>query len=207
MLPVGDRPLMQRIVEQLRQAGIRRVNISTHYLPEKIIEHFGDGRDFGVTLNYVTEDRPLGTAGALSLMEMPNEPLLVINGDILTRVDFRAMLAYHREHEADLTVGVRQYDLRVPYGVVECEGPRVRQLREKPQISFLVNAGIYLLEPSVHCYIPNGQCFDMTDLIEKLLAEGQMVVSFPIVEYWLDVGQHEDYEKAQEDIKAWESER
>lgn len=204
MLPVGDRPLMQRIVDQLHQAGIRRVNISTHYLPEKIIEYFGDGREFGVALNYVTEDRPLGTAGALSLMETPDEPLLVINGDILTRVDFRAMLAYHREHKADLTVGVRQYDLRVPYGVVECEGSRVCKLREKPQVSFLVNAGIYLLEPSVRRYIPNGQRFDMTDLIEKLLAEGQAVVSFPIVEYWLDVGQHEDYEKAQEDIKEWE---
>jgi len=205
MLPVGDRPLLERIIEQLRQAGVHRANITTHYLPEKITSYFGDGHDFGIELHYVTEDRPLGTAGALGLMEQPDEPLLVVNGDILTRVDFRAMLAFHREHGADLTVGVRQYELQVPYGVIECDGPRVRRLREKPSLGFLVNAGIYLLEPSVYRYIPSGQRFDMTDLIERLLAEERMVVSFPIVEYWMDIGQLEDYEKAQEEIRNWSS--
>lgn len=202
MLPVGDQPLLERIIEQLRQAGIRRVNITTHYQPDKITSYFGDGQSFGIELNYVAEDRPLGTAGALSLMDIPDEPLLVINGDILTEVNFQAMLAYHREHNADLTIGVRQYDLQVPYGVVECKGPHVQQLREKPQLRFFVNAGIYLLEPSVHRYIPNGQRFDMTDLIQRLLDEGRPVVSFPIMEYWLDIGQLADYEKAQEDVRA-----
>jgi len=202
MLLVGSRPLMELIIKQLRQAGIRRVNITTRYRPEKIIEHFGDGQSFGVEIDYVTEDRPLGTAGALGLMQAPDEPLLVINGDILTRVDFRAMLAYHREHGADLTVAVRQYDLQIPYGVLECEGLHVCQVREKPSFRFLVNAGIYLLEPSVHCYIPNGQRFDMTDLIQRLLEDGRPVVSFPIVEYWLDIGQHVDYEQAQEDVRS-----
>lgn len=201
MLPVGDRPLMELIIEQLRQTGIRRVSITTHYLTDKIEEHFGDGHDFGVEINYVTEERPLGTAGALSLMDVPEEPLLVINGDILTRVDFRAMLNYHRKYNADLTVGVRQYELDVPYGVVECEGPRVQHLREKPRHSFLVNAGIYLLEPAVHRYIPNGERFDMTDLIQRLLEEKRTVVGFPIVEYWLDIGQRADYEQALEDAR------
>jgi dTDP-glucose pyrophosphorylase len=201
MLPVGDRPLMELIIEQLRKSGIQRVNITTHYLAEKIKEHFADGRDFGVEIDYMDEERPLGTAGALGLMEAIDEPLLVMNGDILTRVDFRAMLNYHREHDADITIGVRQYDLEVPYGVVECEGPRVHQLREKPRYSFLVNAGIYLLEPSVQRYIPNGQRFDMTDLIDRLLEDERTVVSFPIVEYWLDIGEHIDYEQAQEDLK------
>ena len=201
MLPVGDRPLMEFIIEQLHQAGVRRVSVTTHYLADKIEEHFGDGQDFGVEINYVTEDRPLGTAGALGLMDASEEPLLVINGDILTHVDFRAMLDYHREYNADLTVGVRQYDLEVPYGVVECEGPRVRRLREKPRHSFLVNAGIYLLEPSVHRYIPNGERFDMTDLIQRLLEQDRTVVSFPIVEYWLDIGQRADYEQALEDVR------
>jgi len=205
MLPVGGRPLIELIIEQLRQAGIHRVNVTTHYCSDKITSHFGDGREFGIELNYVIEDRPLGTAGALGLMEAPDEPLLVINGDILTRVDFRSLLAYHRKHNADLTVGVRRYDLQVPYGVLECEGPYVRHLREKPQLDFLVNAGIYLLEPSVHRYIPNGQRFDMTDLIQRLLEDGRSVVSFPIVEYWLDIGQHMDYEQAQEDIRDWRS--
>lgn len=202
MLPIGERPLMELIIEQLHHAGIRRVNIATHYLSEKIVDHFGTGQVFGVDLSYVNEDRPLGTAGALGLMEAPNDPLLVINGDILTRVDFRAMLSFHREHRADLTIAVRQYDVQVPYGVIECDGERVRQVSEKPLLKFLVNAGIYLLEPSVHTYIPKGLHFNMTDLIQCLIAEGRPVVSFPIVEYWLDVGQHADYEQAQEYIKS-----
>ena len=111
MLPVGDRPLMERMIEQLRQSGIRQMIVTTHYKPEKIVEHFGDGHKFGVELNYVTEDAPLGTAGALGLLPVSTQPLLVINGDILTRVDFRAMLAFHQEQNAALTVAVRQFDL------------------------------------------------------------------------------------------------
>lgn len=201
MLPVGDRPLMELIIQQLRQAGIQRVNVTTHYKGEKISNYFGDGEQFGVELSYVTEDEPLGTAGALGLMARPHEPILVINGDILTRVNFRAMLDYHREHGADLTVAVRKYQIQVPYGVVDCEGHSVSGLREKPSLSFFVNAGIYLLEPAVHDHIPAGVRFDMTDLIETLIKKGRRVVSFPIVEYWLDIGRHADYLKAQEDVK------
>lgn len=200
MLPVGDRPLMEMIVGQLRHAGIRHVNVSTHYKPEKIIDYFGDGSAFGVELHYVREDKPLGTGGALGLIPVPDEPLLVINGDILTQVDFRAMLDYHKEYEAAMTVGVTRYGYEVPYGVIECSGPTVERLREKPNYSFLVNAGIYLLEPSVLGYIPEGQHCNITDLIQHLLDVGQKVVSFPIREYWLDIGQHKDYLQAQEDL-------
>ncbi|MBI4596930.1 MAG: nucleotidyltransferase family protein [Candidatus Omnitrophica bacterium] len=202
MLPVGDRPLMEIVIQQLRAAGITRVKVSTHHKPEKIEEHFGDGQAFGVRLSYVAEDRPLGTAGALGLVEVPDETTLVINGDILTQVDFRAMLAYHREHQADLTVAVRHYDVEVPYGVVECEGAMVRRLTEKPVSRLFVNAGIYLLEPSVYRFIPNGERFDMTDLIQRLLDHQRPVASFPIREYWLDIGQHADYQLAQEHAKT-----
>jgi len=201
MLPVGNRPLMEHIIEQLQQTGIQRVNITTHYLGDKIKDHFGDGEDFGVDIEYVNENKPLGTAGALGLMQEPDKPLLVINGDILTRVDYRAMLSFHRKHSSDLTVGVRQFSFDVPYGVIEGDGPFVREVKEKPKYNFLVNAGIYLLEPFVHSYIPNERRFDMTDLIEKLLADNRTVVSFPVVEYWMDVGQPVDYQKAQEDIE------
>lgn len=200
MLPIGDRPLLERTIEQLQQAGIDRVNVTTHFQPEKISEHFGDGTGFGVQIEYVTEERPLGTAGSLSLMAAPKKPVLVINGDILTRVDFRAMLAFHREHRADLTVAVRQYDIQVPYAVLECDDHQVRRIREKPAYSYFVNAGIYLLEPAVHPFIPAGEQFDMTDLIDVLISDGRMVVSFPIVEYWLDIGQHDDYKQAQDDL-------
>ena len=203
MLPVGDKPVMELIIGQLREFGIRKVNVTTHFEPEKIRDYFGDGQAFGVDLNYVPEESPLGTAGALSLMEEKHEPLLVINGDILTQVDFRSMLSFHREQRAVVTVGVRQYDLQVPYGVVESDGVAVTGLREKPVLNFFVNAGIYLLEPSVHQFIPNGERFDMTDLIKILLKEGHLVASFPIVEYWLDIGQHADYAKAQQDVKTW----
>lgn len=201
MLPVGDRPLMELIINRLRHAGIRRVSVTTHYMSEKIVEHFGDGSEFGMELNYVSEDRPLGTAGALGLMETPKEPLLVINGDILTGIDFRAMLNYHKEQKADMTVAMSRYEMQVPYGVIECDGPKVRSLREKPLEHCFVNAGIYLLEPVVHQYIPEARHFDMTDLINRLLQERRKVVGFPIREYWLDIGHHDDYEQALEDTK------
>lgn len=205
MLHVGDKPILEHIVGQLQQAGIRRVSFTTHYRPEAIEEHFGDGENFGLEIAYVNEDQPLGTAGALSLLAPCEEPMLVMNGDILTRVDFRAMLAFHREHGADLTVGVRQYDMSVPYGVVRCDGASVRAIEEKPVVNFLVNAGIYLIEPAAHRRIPAGQRFDMTDLIAKLTAEGRSVAAFPIVEYWLDIGRHGDYSQAQQDFKSWEA--
>jgi dTDP-glucose pyrophosphorylase/CBS domain-containing protein len=201
MLPVGDRPLLERTIQQLRSSGIREVNLTTHYLPESIVNHFGNGETFGVRLNYLKEDHPLGTAGGLKLMKRTNGPFLVINGDILTGVSFQAMLAYHRKHGAEITVGVRKYEVKVPFGVVECEDIRVTQLREKPSLSFFINAGIYLLEPSTCDYIPEGQRFDMTELIQKLVEAGRPVVSFPIMEYWLDIGHEADYEKAQEDYR------
>lgn len=198
MIPVGDRPLMEILVQQLRDSGIENLSISVHHKSEKIIEHFGDGRDFGVNITYATEDRPLGTAGALALMEPPKETLLVINGDILTELDFRAMLAYHREQGAELTVAIQRYDVQVPYGVIEYEGAYVKRLVEKPTVPFMINAGVYLLEPAAHAEIPVGQRYDMTDLIQRLLAEGRPVAGFPIREYWLDIGQHEDYQQALE---------
>ena len=164
------------------------------------MEHFGDGSDFDVSLTYVCEDQPLGTGGSLGLIAPPREPMLVINGDILTQVDFRAMLAYHQEHRADMTVAVRHYGIQVPYGVMECDGSVVKGLSEKPQLSFFVNAGIYLLEPSVFEFVPPNLHFNMTDLIQWLIGAGKLVVSFPVVEYWLDIGRPNDYQQAQDDV-------
>jgi dTDP-glucose pyrophosphorylase len=204
MLPVGGRPLLELIIEQLRQAGIRRVNLTTHYKGELIAQHFGDGRNFGLELHYVKEDQPLGTAGALGLLDSSDEPLLVINGDILTRVDFRAMLDFHREQEADMTVAVRQYEFRVPYGVIETDGIVITEISEKPVVRYFINAGIYLLNPGLCRFVPNGQPYDMPDLIKRLVAEGYRVVSFPIREYWLDIGCIEDYQKALADAENGE---
>jgi NDP-sugar pyrophosphorylase family protein len=203
MLPVGDCPLMEHIVNQLRASGIRQVKVTTHYKPEAITGYFGDGHNFGVKIDYLHEEHPLGTAGALGLMSPPQGPLLVMNGDILSRVNFRAMVDFHREYGAQLTMGVRLHEYQVPYGVVEPDGVVVRQLTEKPTLRLFVNAGIYLLEPEVYDYIrrPVTERFDMTDLIQRLLVAEQRVVSFPISEYWRDIGQHADYKDALEDIK------
>lgn len=203
MLPVGDRPLLQYTIEQLRKAGIKNINITTHYMPEKIEEYFEDGEKFDVAINYVPEEKPLGTAGGLRLVEDIEEPLLVINGDILTKVDFRAMSDFHHKHQADMTVCVRKFDMQIPYGVIENDGVYVTSLQEKPEYSFMVNAGIYLLSPQARHMIPKEGRFDMTDLIEVIIADGGNVVMFPIIEYWLDIGLHDDYKRAQEDIQDW----
>lgn len=201
MLPVGDRPLLEHTVEQMKNAGIGTVHITTHFAAEKIRGYFGDGERMGISVNYVKEEKPLGTAGALGALRRSKRRLLVINGDILTGVDFTRLQQFHVEHGALLTVGLRQYDFEVPYGVVECEGVEVRAIREKPRYEFFVNAGIYLIEPAALEYIPESEVFHMTDLISALTASGRPVAGFPIVEYWLDIGKPADYEQAQKDME------
>ncbi len=201
ILPVGDRSILERILGQLRDSGIHRVNIATHFLADRVKEHVGDGSRLGLAVDYLSEDRPLGTAGALGLLDAPDEPVLVINGDILTRTDFRAMMHFHQDYKAVMTVGIKQYSVKVPFGVVQVRGADIIGLEEKPVAQFFVVAGIYLLSPEVWRYLPRGEHLDMPDLIARLVADGRKVVSFPINEYWLDVGQPADYERAQTDFE------
>jgi dTDP-glucose pyrophosphorylase/CBS domain-containing protein len=193
MLTVGGKPILEHIIGQLRGAGIRSITIATHYLGEQISGYFGDGRKFGVRIDYLAEEKPMGTGGALGLVNFTGETLLVMNGDILTQVNFRAMLDFHREHGADLTMGTRLYEFQVPFGVVECDDVAIRSLVEKPVQAFFVNAGIYFVQKPVLSRIPKEISYNMTDLIQRLLAEGSKVVSFPIREYWLDIGRMSDY--------------
>lgn len=205
MLPVQDRPLLEWTLARLRNAGIRDVAISTHHLADRISSHFGDGADFGVALRYVHEFVPLGTAGALRLVSDVDRPMLVVNGDILSGVPFAELLAFHRRLGAGLTVGMRRCELKLPYGVLELDGVQVRSVREKPAQDYWVNAGIYIVEPWVRRRIPAGRRYDMTDLIADLLADGEPVAGFPIVEYWIDVGQPADYIRAHADAAALEA--
>lgn len=200
MLPVGDRPLLEIIVSQLKAADIHSISVSVRHKAEKIESYFGDGTKFGVDITYATEDQPLGTAGALGMMKSPRETTLVMNGDILSAVDLRSMLAYHRENQAELTVAVHQQEFQIPYGVIESDGAMVTALSEKPIIKSFINAGIYLLEPGVYQLIPDGERYDMTDLISRLLEEKRPVAAFPVREYWIDIGEHSHYEQAIEDI-------
>jgi dTDP-glucose pyrophosphorylase len=203
MLPVGGRPLLERIIVQLRAVGIDRVHVTTHYRPEEIVDHFQDGSRFGIQIEYLNEEQPLGTAGALGLMDTSDDrPILVLNGDIVTDADFRALLHFHIEHEADMTIGVWPYEIKVPYGIIETEGEVVTAIREKPIVRAFANAGIYLIDPGVCRSIPPGEHLDMTDLIDRALAEGRRVISFPLREYWLDIGELETYERALLDAAA-----
>ncbi len=200
MLPVGDQPIVERIINQLRDAGVESIQLSTHFCSEVLQEHFGDGSQFGIDIGYLHEDEPLGTAGALGLMAPPDRSIFVMNGDILTNINFQAMVDYHNEHNAALTLAVRFWHFDVPYGVVETDGWKVSGLREKPQMQFCVNAGIYLVSPQAFRCIPSGQRSDMTDLIQRLLDRNLPVACFPIHEYWLDVGNPEDYARANKEV-------
>ncbi len=205
MLPVGDQPLISHILSNIKQANIKNVTITTHYLPEKIQEFLGDGTEIGIDINYIHEDTPCGTAGGLQQLKQDTEEenLLVVNGDILTSIDFDALLSFHKENDADLTLAVRPYEFLIPYGVVEIKDNHVQSLVEKPKKTYFVNAGIYVLKREVLKYIPSGsKKTDMTDLIDVLLQQKKNVVSFPLHEYWRDIGQHEDYANAQKDIQT-----
>lgn len=198
LLPVGDTPLLDRTLASLAAAGVERVHVATHYRHEQVADHL-EASDLDIDLQVVREETPLGTAGSLRLIEWEG-PLLVINGDVLARVDFEAMLAHHREQEALISVGVARHTLRIPFGVVEVEGLLVTSLAEKPEQSFLINAGVYLLEPGVAGFFPAEARFDMTDLIARALAGGGRVAGFPIEGYWLDVGNPDTYRQAQADV-------
>lgn len=198
MLPVGGKPLIERTIDQLKEAGIEQVSISTHFQSEKIKDHFKDGSSFGVEISYLEENKPQGTAGALSQLPSHEHAYLVMNGDIYTGINFKSLIDFHREQHADLTIVVRQFDVKVPYGVVECDGIHVSQIREKPIYNFFVNAGIYLIGPRAHALVPSDQYFDMPELVTAALEKQFRVVSFPMMESWIDIGNPSDYEKAQE---------
>src|SRR6185437_13161940 len=202
LLPVGARPLLQRLVEQLHVAGVRRVSITTHFKGELIRDHFRAGEDFGLAIDYLDEDVPLGTAGALALMDPPEEPLLVINGDILTRLDFRALRKFHAQHQAAMTIGVARYDQQVPYGVVQTCGVAVTAVTEKPVQNFFILAGVYLIASPAWAHLRRGEACDMPELIRRALAADLRVLSYPITEYWLDIGQPRDYERALADVAS-----
>jgi len=202
MLPLQGRPLMERTIEQLRETGITKIRITTHHKPEVIMDYFGDGSDFGVDIGYVKEDTPLGTAGALGLLGTRDQTSLVINGDIMTQLDFRKMLDFHHGNDAVMTVGIRKYEYQIPYGVVEIDGVGISALVEKPDYTAFINAGVYLLEPETFKFIPHGRQFDMTDLIQDLIANKLKVIAFPIQEYWLDIGQPDDYDQAVKDAAS-----
>lgn len=203
MLKVGDKPILETVIKSFIKAGFNNFYISTHYMPEQIHQHFGDGSDLGVSISYVHEDAPLGTGGALGLLpdSIPRDlPLIMINGDVLTKVDFQRLLNFHIENDADATMCVREYDYQIPYGVINGEGNQITSMVEKPIQRFFVNAGIYVVSPRVIHSVEKNQKIDMPTLLEQHMEERQKVLMFPIHEYWLDIGRMDDFNRAQMDI-------
>lgn len=200
MLQVGGKPLLERTIDHLREVGIQEVILTTHHKEQVIIDHFGNGEGHGLQIDYVQEEQPLGTAGALSNLDLEADPILVLNGDVLTNIDFRALLDFHQRNGADATIAVRTHEVQLQYGVIETDNHKVIGLEEKPKKNFLINAGIYLLNTKCLSLIPKNTRFDMTDLIQLLLGAGCEVVCFPIIEYWLDIGHQQEYHQAQKDI-------
>jgi NDP-sugar pyrophosphorylase family protein len=185
----------------VRDAGFGKVLMAVNFQADVIRDHFGDGGDLGLDIAYLHEPHALGSAGALNLVrEELDEPFIVMNADLLTNVNLAALLRFHREGANLMTIGVRRFELQVPYGVVEIEDEHVSSLREKPSFGFFVNAGVYAVEPAAVALMPAElRAFNMTDLVEAALARGERVGSFPIREYWLDIGQLADYQRAHSD--------
>jgi NDP-sugar pyrophosphorylase family protein len=202
LLSIGGRSLLELLVERLRQSGLVDIVIALHHKPGMIRERLGDGSRLGVRLEYVEEPRPLGTMGVLPLIrEKLPEPFFVVNADILTKCDFRAMWEFHRaQGTAAMTVGVTLHQVDIPYGELTLEGARVVRVEEKPRKEYPVNAGIYVLEPAVLDLLPQEEYLDATDLVTLLLARGLPVAAHRIPEYWLDVGRLHDLEKANRDL-------
>ena len=203
LLKVGNKPILEMIIEQFINYGFHNFYISTHFKSEQIRDYFKDGKLHNVSVKYVHEDVPLGTAGSLGLLpdNLPSLPIIVMNGDLLTKVDFKNLLNFHCEHNSEATMCVREYDFQVPYGVVEIDDYNIKGITEKPAHKFFVNAGIYVLNRSLINKVDGKSCLDMTDFLEKELNNGG-VNAFPIHEYWLDIGQMEEYEKANREFST-----
>ncbi len=197
MLKVGDKPILETIIGKFVSYGFTNIILCVNYKSEVIKDYFGDGRDFGVNIEYILEDKRMGTAGALSLLKSkPEEAFFVMNGDLLTNVNFEHLLDYHNENNSLSTMCVREYDFQVPFGVVEIEDGKIYSIKEKPIHKFFVNAGIYMLSPEIFQYLPENEFYDMPTLFENIIKKGHNTTSFPIREYWLDIGRIEEYNKA-----------
>ena len=202
MLKVGNKPILQTIVEKFKESGYENFIICVNYKSKIIKDYFGDGKRFGVKINYIQEKKRMGTAGALSfLRKKPKDPFFVINGDLLTNLDFEKMLDYHTKHNSRATMGIREYNIDSPYGEVKLINEKISSIEEKPKHKFFVNAGVYILDPKCINLIPK-KFYDMPSLFKKIIAKNYKTISFPLGEYWLDIGRVNDYKKANLDYDS-----
>lgn len=201
MLNVGSRPILQTILEQFVDVGFHNFYISTHYKADMIKSYFGNGDDWNINIHYIHEEQPLGTAGSLGLLpnDIPELPIILMNGDLLTKVDFIELLTFHNENKSLATMCVREYDFQVPYGVIAADEHRVKSIVEKPVQKYFVNAGVYVLDHSIAKTIDGQTFIEMPIFLNEKIQQGKAVNMFPLHEYWMDIGQIEQYEQAKID--------
>lgn len=197
LLRVGSKPILELILENFISNGFYKFYISVNYKAEMIMDYFGDGSRWGVEVRYIKENKRLGTAGALSLIpEIPDAPFFVMNGDLLTKINFQHALQFHEENNSLATMCVREYEYQVPYGVVKVEQNKLRSIEEKPIFRYFVSGGIYILNPEIISYIPSNTFYDMPTLFDSIMADNRPTTAFPIHEYWLDIGKVDDFNRA-----------
>jgi len=203
LMPIGDMPILELLIRQLARQGVCHVTLAVGHLASLIMAYFGHGERLGVEIDYSVEDRPLGTAGPLGLIRGLDEAFLVVNGDLLTDLDFGTMVAAHRKAGAAATVGIYAREVTIDLGVVEADSDSMlRAYREKPSFCYDVSMGVYVLEPKVLGLIPGNQSFDLPGLVQALVAAKERVLAFRHNGYWLDIGRPDDYQRAQDEFPA-----
>jgi NDP-mannose synthase len=203
LMPIGEMPILEIVIRQLQQHGFNDLTLAVGYLAELLMAYCGDGSKFNVKLGYSREEQPLGTAGPIALVSNLDDTFLVMNGDLLTTIDYSAMLKYHRERGALATIACYQRDVKIDLGVIEVGTDNwVANYIEKPTYHYSVSMGIYLFEPAILKYITPNQRLDLPELVMNLVNEGQRVNVFNFDGYWLDIGRHDDYERAIEEFSA-----
>lgn len=203
LMPIGEMPILEIVIRQLAQHQFNNLTLAVGYLAELLMAYCGDGSKFGVNIQYSREEQPLGTAGPISLVPDLNDTFLVMNGDLLTTIDYSDMLRYHRERGALATIACFQRDVKIDLGVIEVDSNNwVANYIEKPTYHYSVSMGIYLFEPGVLNYIPKNQRLDLPDLVKLLMKDGKQVNVYNFDGYWLDIGRHDDYEKAMDEFSA-----
>ena len=203
LLPIGDMPIIDVVIRQLAFHGFDDITLAVGYLAELIMAYCHNGDRYGLKLNYSREETPLGTAGPISLVSNLNDTFLVMNGDLLTNIDYRSMWAYHKKRGSVATLAVYRREVKIDFGITESDDEQwLTDYIEKPVYRYAVSTGIYIFEPSILRYIPFGHPLDLPDLVKRLLSQGEKVCTYPFSGYWLDIGRHEDYETALRDFES-----
>lgn len=201
LLRVGDKAIIEHNISRLAEFGIDDFWISINYLGELIEKEIGNGHNINIDIKYVNEEKPLGTIGAVSLIQNFNhDNILITNSDLLTNLDYESFFLDFLKNDADFSVATIPYNVSIPYAIIENNGNRILDFHEKPTYSYYANAGIYLMKKKLCSKIPNNAFYNATDLLQNLIKENFKVISYPLRGYWLDIGNHEDYKKAQDDL-------